>query len=255
MTPLSPIAPTATHAAEATRPRMEGKREQEVLQATLGRAGRTRVRPPHHGRRRHHGEGQQGHALPSLVDEAGPRGGRRLISQKYKSGPVPDTGSLRGDLLETFCGGGGFTDASGVAMFASVLTAISRDEEFAEIFRQRSSLPRPPLAAWSSSGPRLVARSARASTSTCWPGPRRHRLHRLFLMGLPPDKDIIRQVVDQIILPAALAPTWRHSTPRELGNPHVQEPMTDDAPTRDESPAQPKGHRAGLASSSSRSPS
>jgi hypothetical protein len=31
-------------------------------------------------------------------------------------------------------------------------------------------------------------------------------LHRLFLMGLPPDKDTIRQVVDQIILPAALAP-------------------------------------------------
>ena len=31
-------------------------------------------------------------------------------------------------------------------------------------------------------------------------------LHRLFLMGLPPDQDTIRQVVDQIILPAALAP-------------------------------------------------
>ena len=30
-------------------------------------------------------------------------------------------------------------------------------------------------------------------------------LHRLFLMGLPPDQETIARVVDQIILPAALA--------------------------------------------------
>ena len=47
--------------------------------------------------------------------------------------PVPaaqrDTGSLRGDLLETFCGVGGLTDHSAVATFASV----------AEIDRSRRS--------------------------------------------------------------------------------------------------------------------
>ena len=35
MTPLSPIAPTATHASEGTRPRVEGDREQEIFDATL----------------------------------------------------------------------------------------------------------------------------------------------------------------------------------------------------------------------------
>ena len=34
-------------------------------------------------------------------------------------------------------------------------------------------------------------------------------------MGLPPDQDTIRQVVDQIILPAALAPHVASSTPQE----------------------------------------
>ena len=36
-------------------------------------------------------------------------------------------------------------------------------------------------------------------------------LHRLFLMGLPPDQDIIRRVVDQIILPAALKDPTREN--------------------------------------------
>ena len=40
-------------------------------------------------------------------------------------------------------------------------------------------------------------------------------LHRLFLMGLPPDKDMIRRVVDQIILPAALAPQPTSQTQQE----------------------------------------
>ena len=57
-----------------------------------------------------------------------------LISQKAPH-DVPDTGSLRGDLLATFCGDGGLTDHSAVATFASVLTAISRDDEFAAAFR------------------------------------------------------------------------------------------------------------------------
>ena len=36
-------------------------------------------------------------------------------------------------------------------------------------------------------------------------------LHRLFLMGLPPDQDLIRRVVDQIILPAALKDPTREN--------------------------------------------
>ena len=76
----------------------------------------------------------------SLVIEA-------LASQK---GPpsVPDTGTLRGDLLEAFCGIGGLTDERQMAVLGSVLTAIARDADFAEAFRREFI------------GPKIAARRA-----------------------------------------------------------------------------------------------
>jgi len=199
VTPLSPIV-----AAEGTRPRVEGDREQEIFDATLqvleevgydrltmdavaaaARASKATLY------RRWNGK-------VALVIDA-------LLSQK---GPqhVPDTGSLRGDLLETFCGVGGLTDHNAVATFASVLTAISRDAEFAAAFRERFIAPK-------AAAGRLLFERARdrgelregldldlfspALAGIC--------LHRMFLMGQPPDQDLISRVVDQIILPAALA--------------------------------------------------
>jgi AcrR family transcriptional regulator len=127
-----------------------------------------------------------------------------LLSQKAPH-DVPDTGTLRGDLLATFCGTGGLTDHSAVATFASVLTAISRDAEFAEAFRQRVIGPKAALG-------RQVFERARdrgelregVDIDLLAPALAGICLHRLFLMGLPPDRDVIARVVDQIILPAAL---------------------------------------------------
>ena len=138
-----------------------------------------------------------------------------LISQKGQP-VVPDTGTLRGDLLETFCGVGGLTDHSAVATFASVLTAISRDAEFAAAFRERVVGPK-------AAAGRLVFERAQArgelregvDLDLLAPALAGICLHRLFLMGLPPDQDTIRQVVDQIILPAALAPHVASSTLQE----------------------------------------
>ncbi len=205
MTPLSPIAPTAAPAPEGTRPRVEGDREQEIFDATLqvleevgydrltmdavataARASKATLY------RRWNGK-------VALVIDA-------LISQKGQP-QVPDTGSLRGDLLETFCGVGGLTDHSAVATFASVLTAISRDAEFAAAFRERVVGPK-------AAAGRLVFERAQArgelregvDLDLLAPALAGICLHRLFLMGLPPDQDTIRRVVDQIILPAALAP-------------------------------------------------
>ena len=91
-----------------------------------------------------------------------------------EQGPV-DTGSLRGDLIAAFCGDGGLTDKPEVDTFGAILTAITRDAEFAEAFRTRGARPqagRRPRR--SSSAPRSAARSARTSTSSCsrrpWPG-------------------------------------------------------------------------------------
>ena len=124
MTPLSPITPTT----EGTRPRVEGDREQEIFDATLqvlAEVGYDRL------------------TMDAVASAA--KASKATLYRRWngkvalvKGQPVvPDTGTLRGDLLETFCGVGGLTDHSAVATFASVLTAISRDAEFAAAFRER----------------------------------------------------------------------------------------------------------------------
>ncbi len=189
---------------EGTRPRVEGDREQEIFDATLrvleevgydrltmdavaaaARASKATLY------RRWNGK-------VALVIDA-------LLSMKAPH-DVPDTGSLRGDLLAAFCGDGGLTDHSAVATFASVLTAISRDEEFAAAFRDRVIGPKAAVG-------RQVFERARdrgelregVDIDLLAPALAGIMLHRLFLMGLPPDQETIARVVDQIILPAALA--------------------------------------------------
>jgi AcrR family transcriptional regulator len=214
VTPISMTAPTNVGHAEGTRPRVEGDREQEIFDATLrvleevgydrltmdavaaaARASKATLY------RRWNGK-------VALVIDA-------LLSQKAPQ-TAPDTGTLRGDLLETFCGDGGLTDQSAVAIFASVLTAISRDAEFAAAFRERVIGPKAAIG-------RLIFERASergelregVDIELLAPALAGICLHRLFLMGLPPDRDVIARVVDQIILPAALPFEALSQTPQE----------------------------------------
>lgn len=218
MTPISTAQPSAGQISaghpEGTRPRVEGDREQEIFDATLqvleevgydrltmdavaaaARASKATLY------RRWNGK-------VALVIDA-------LLSQKATP-EAPDTGTLRGDLLETFCGAGGLTDESAVALFASVLTAISRDAAFAEAFRERVIAPKAAVG-------RLIFERARergelregVDIDLLAPALAGICLHRLFLMGLPPDRDVIARVVDQIILPAALPFESLHQTLQE----------------------------------------
>jgi AcrR family transcriptional regulator len=215
-------ATTETHGA---RPRVEGDREQEIFAATLvvladvgydrltmdavataARASKATLY------RRWNGK-------VALVIDA-------LLS--VKSPPqVPDTGNLRDDLIESFCGHGGLTDHQSVATFASIITAISRDADFAAAFRDRVVGPKAAVA-------RTVFERARdrgelrdgLDLDLLAPALAGIVLHRMFLMGLAPDQDTITRVIDQIILPAAMAPTASaagdvgpHPTP--IGIPHV----------------------------------
>ncbi len=199
---MTPISMTAPH-PEGSRPRVEGDREQEILDATLqvleevGYDRLTMDAVATAARASKATLSRRWNGKVSLVIDA-------LLSQK---GPqlAPDTGSLRSDLLATFCGDGGLTDHSAVALFASVLTAISRDAEFAEAFRERVIAPKAAIG-------RLIFERARergelregVEIDLLAPALAGICLHRLFLMGLPPDQDVIARVVDQIILPAAL---------------------------------------------------
>jgi AcrR family transcriptional regulator len=117
---------------------------------------------------------------------------------------VPDTGSLRGDLLTMFCGLGGVTDHEAVGVFASVITAVGRDPEFAHAFR--TEIIGPKIAASQEIWERAKARGELrpdADLSLLEPALAGIVLHRVFLMGEEPTDELVARVVDQIILPAA----------------------------------------------------
>ena len=105
-----------------TRPRVEGEREREILAATLAvladvgydRLTMDAVATAARASKATLYRRWQGKA--ALVVDA-------LASQKH---PVaePDTGSLRDDLVATYCGMGRLTDPHQVAVLGAVITAI-----------------------------------------------------------------------------------------------------------------------------------
>ena len=199
MTPLSTDTPAA-------RPRVEGERELEILDATLevlADVGYDRLTMDAVATRAKASKAtlyRRWKDKASLVVDA-------LLVVKHAH-EVADTGSLRGDLIASFCGLGGLTDEQGVATFASVLTAISRDEEFATLFRR--DVLGPKIAASQLIFERARERGelhADADVDLLAPALAGIVLHRHFVLGEHPTEDAIVRVIDQIILPADMHPT------------------------------------------------
>jgi AcrR family transcriptional regulator len=186
----------------STRPRVAGDREQEILEAALevlADVGYDRLTMDAVATRAKASKAtlyRRWNSKVALVIDA-------LLSQK-ESPPVPDTGSLRGDLLEAFCGLGGLVEHKTVATLSSVLTAIDRDPEFAAEFRTRVVGPK--IATSLAIYERALARGeVRADLDPSLFGPALAGilLHRSFMLGEPPTRELIARVIDQIILPAA----------------------------------------------------
>ena len=188
-----------------SRPRVEGDREQQILDATLdvlADVGYDRLTMDAVATRAKASKAtlyRRWNGKVSLVIDA-------LLS--VKSTPaLPDTGTLRGDLIASFCGMGGLTDEKSVATFASVITAISRDQDFAAAFRREVIGPKAQLS-------RTVFERARdrgelapgVDIDLLAPALAGIVLHRVYLMGELPDEVLITRVIDQIILPAATGP-------------------------------------------------
>lgn len=186
-----------------SRPRVEGEREQEVLDATidiLAEAGYDRLTMDAVAARAKASKAtlyRRWNGKAQLVIDA-------LTSQKEPK-PPPDTGSLRDDLLSAFCGMGGLTDDRQIAILGSVITAIARDAEFAEAFRRDFIAPKKALSM--DIFQRAHQRGELKDSldldliSAALPG---IVLHRIFLLGDPPTPELIAKVIDQIILPAVL---------------------------------------------------
>ncbi|MEH3032995.1 MAG: TetR/AcrR family transcriptional regulator [Aeromicrobium erythreum] len=198
----------------AARPRVEGEREQEILEAALdvlAEVGYDRLTMDAVATAARASKAtlyRRWDTKASLVLEA-------VLAQKGPLPELPDTGTLRGDLIASHCGRGGLTDERQIAIFSGVLTALGRDAEFADGFRARFLGPKVELTREMFVRARErgelrddvdldIVGSALAGIV----------LHREFVMGEVPTPERITAVIDQVILPAVL----RHSpdqTPKD----------------------------------------
>ena len=193
-----------TPAAEtASRPRVEGDREQEILDATLevlAEVGYDRLTMDAVATAARASKAtlyRRWSTKPALVIDA-------LKSQKPAHAPV-DTGTLRGDLLATYCGMGGQGDQVQIAILASVITAIGRDEHFAAAFRRDFIGPKAAVstAIFDRARERGEIRDD-VDLDVVVPALPGIALHRQFLLGEALDADFITRIIDQVVLPAVL---------------------------------------------------
>ena len=186
------------------RPRVEGERESEILDAALVllcRVGYDRLTMDAVAAEAKASKAtlyRRWATKSSLVVDA------ILRSKEALQAPEVDTGSLREDLVQMACGHGGLTDTRSAEIMAGLVTALHHDPDFAVEFRTRVLGPKIEIG-------RRVFERARARgeitadldldlLSSALAG---IILHRSFVLGLPADEKTVAQVVDEIIVPAA----------------------------------------------------
>ena len=193
------MTPTET----GTRPRVEGERELEIFDATLAILA------------------EVGYDLLTMDAVAGrAKASKATLYRRWNSKPelvvgaimsrqgevvVPDTGSLRGDLLAAYCGSGGLSDPLAQSVLAAVVTAMGRDPEFAEVYRRDFIGPK--VASSCAIYERARARGEvhpDADLSVLAPSLAGILLHRVFLLGDSVTPELVGRILDHVILPAAL---------------------------------------------------
>ncbi|GAA4110553.1 TetR/AcrR family transcriptional regulator [Nocardioides fonticola] len=207
------------HTTDSTsRPRVEGDREQEIFEATLevlAEAGYDRL------------------TMDAVAAAA--KASKATLYRRWRSKAdlvvaalqhhkgshlmLSPTGTLRGDLIDLFCGPAGPLAARQVDFFASVVTALHRDPEFATRFRAQVLAPK--IAASRAIYERAVARGEiRDDVDLDLVAPMLAGvvLHRVLVLGEPPTRELVERVIDQLVLPAVRTapPSLPAPTDREV---------------------------------------
>jgi AcrR family transcriptional regulator len=186
-----------------TRPRIEGDREDEILDATFAlliEVGYDRLTLDAVASAAHASKAtlyRRWANKASLVVDA------MVRAKKAPSVESHDTGSLRGDLVSTYCGQHGMGSSAGTAVLGSVVTALSSDPEFAERFREAFIGPKIKVSR------EIYSRAQERGEITqeldidiIAPALAGILLHRAFVLGQVPDDDTVQRVIDHVILPA-----------------------------------------------------
>lgn len=186
------------------RPRIEGAREEEILDAAIElllEVGYERLTMDSLAARAKASKAtlyRRWESKPSLVVDAFNR------SKRAVHGPPPDTGELRSDLVQAFCGPNALVPSNDTRLFGVIISALQTDPEFAETFRCQCLKPR--VAAMQEIYRRAAERGELrpdADLPLIGPAFAGIVLHRAVLLGEPITPSLVERVVDQIILPAA----------------------------------------------------
>ena len=191
----------------AHRPRVEGEREDEILDTTvelLIKVGYDRLTMDAVAKGARASKAtlyRRWETKASLVVEA-------LV--RAKTAPHEsdhDTGSLRGDLLSTYCGKEGFNGAA-TGVMGSVITALATGAEFAEEFRAKFIAPKVELSArnYQRAQARGEIREG-ADVDLIAPALAGILMHRALILGIVPDDATVESVIDHVILPAVRHPS------------------------------------------------
>jgi len=194
----------SVEAGPRQRPRVEGGREEEILDATVevvAELGYDRLTMD---------------AVATAAKASKATLYRRWSTKaelvvdaisRAKGCPMPedvDTGSLRGDLISMSCNEGGFTSELPMSVMAGLLTALHRDADLQKAFKERFLAPR--LALTNGVFERAVHRGEIGAEvdiellSQTLPAV---IIHHAFVLGIEPTEDLILRVIDHVILPAA----------------------------------------------------
>jgi AcrR family transcriptional regulator len=196
---------------ESLRPRVEGAREGEILDATVAHlleVGYDRLTMDAVAQRARASKAtlyRRWASKQSLVVDAVMR------SKSAVTLTPPDTGSLRTDLVELFSGARGLANHGSTRVLGAVVSALQTDPEFAAEFRRTFLAPK--VGAMQDIYRRAAERGELrpgVDVSLLGPALAGILLHRSFVLGDPITRDLVERVVDQIILPAA---TGHHPAP------------------------------------------
>jgi AcrR family transcriptional regulator len=199
--PMNVVPPPPAARPGAERPRVEGDREQEILESALdvlGEVGYDRMTMDAVATRARASKAtlyRRWQSKAALVIDA--------LCLHKDSGPPVDTGNFRDDLIANYCGLGGFADPKQMGVVAAMITAIHRDAEFAEAYR--STFVASKVATARALYERAKARGEiRADLdidlmAAALPG---IVLHRVFVLGESVTPERVTQIIDQIIVPA-----------------------------------------------------
>ena len=218
------MTPTET-SPDTSRPRVTGAREEEILDACVSELlenGYDRLTMDAVAKRARASKAtlyRRWQSKQSLVVDA------VIRSKQMDEQDLPDTGTLRGDLLGLWSRGKGNVEGSRV--LGVVITAMQTDEEFAADFRARFLGPK--VATSVEVYRRAAARGELhpdADPSLLGPALAGILLHRALVLGESVTAERVARVLDQIILPAATGRPPAAGTPVRATPHHVTETGT-----------------------------